>query len=107
VRNVSFDLQYLLSKHVTLSAGVSNTDSNGKFHPSDPNLLIPVSVASFSELEMRETIYSVGGEFDLKGGFMIGTHYKYARLKDVADNPYDDIQNGEAHIVMLSLTKRW
>lgn len=107
VKNVSLDLRYLLSKHVALNAGVSNTDSNGKFHPTDPNLLIPVSVATFSELKMRETIYSVGSDIDLTGGFMLGTHYKYARLKDLADNPYDDIQNGEAHIVMLSLTKRW
>ncbi len=107
VRNVSVDLQYLLSKRVTLNVGVSNTDSKGKFHPSDPNLMVPVSIASFSELEMRETIYSVGGEFDLKKGFMLGTHYKYARLKDLADNPYDDIENGEAHIFILSLIKRW
>ena len=107
VQNVSLDLRYLLSKHVSMHAGVSNTDSSGKFRPDDPNLLIPVSIASFSEIKMRETIYSVGGDFDLAGGFIFGTQYKYARLKDRADNPYDDIQNGEAHIVMLSLTKRW
>jgi hypothetical protein len=107
VRNASFDLQYLLSKHVTLNGGVSTTESKGKFHPADLNLLSPVSVASFSELDMRETVCSVGGEVALKGGFTVNTHYKYARLKDVADNPYDDVQNGEAHIVMVWLTKRW
>jgi hypothetical protein len=107
VRSVSFDLQYLLSKHVTLNAGVSNTESKGKFYPGDPNLLSPVSIASFSELRMRETLYTLGGQFDLKGGFSLGTNYKYARLKDLAGNPYDDIDNGEAHILVLSLTKRW
>jgi len=107
VRNVSVDLQYLLSKQVTLNAGVSNTESEGKFHPSDPNLVEPVSIASFSELQMRETLYTLGGQIDLKGGFTIGTQYKYARLKDLAGNPYDDIDNSEVHIVVLSLTKRW
>jgi len=107
VRTVSFDLQYLLSKQVTLNAGVSTTESKGKFYPADANLLSPVSVASFSELHTRESIYTVGGGVDLKGGFTVNTHYKYARLKDLADNPNDDIQNGEAHIVMLWLTKRW
>lgn len=107
VRNVSFDLQYLLSKQVTLNAGVSNTESKGKFHPSDPNLLAPVSIASFSELQMRETLYTLGGQVDLKGGFTIGTQYRYALLKDLVGNPYDDIRNGEVHIVVLSLTKRW
>ena len=107
VRTYSFDLQYLLSKHTTLHAGVSTTESKGKFYPAAPNLLEPVSVASFSELHMRESIYSVGGEVDLKGGFSLNTNYKYARLKDLADNPYDDVQNGESHIVMVWLTKRW
>ncbi|NJD56279.1 MAG: hypothetical protein FIA94_07735, partial [Nitrospirae bacterium] len=107
VRNVSFDIQYLLSKHVTLNAGVSNTESKGKFHPGDPNLLSPASIASYSEQRMRETLYTLGGQFDLKGGFSLGTNYKYARLKDLAGNPYDDIDNGEAHILVFSLTKRW
>jgi len=107
VRNVSIDLQYLMTKHTTLSAGVSTTESKGKFHPQSPDLLVPVSVASFSELEMRETIYTVGSEIDLKGGFSLGMNYKYAVLKDIADNPYDDIKDGEAHIIVVMLTKRW
>jgi predicted porin len=106
-RTFSLDLQYLLSKHVTLNGGVSTTESKGKFYAADPNLISPVSVASFSELDMRETICSVGGEVALKGGFTINTNYKYAKLKDLADNPYDDVENGEAHIVMVWLTKRW
>jgi hypothetical protein len=90
-----------------LSGGVSTTESKAKFHPGDPNLLAPLSVASFSELEMRETIYTLGGEVDLKGGFSFGTHYKYAVFDDVLNNPYDDIKDGEAHILIVSLTKRW
>jgi hypothetical protein len=107
VRNVSFDIQYFLTKHTALSGGVSTTESKAKFHPGDPNLLAPLSVASFSELEMRETIYTLGGEVDLKGGFSFGTHYKYAVFDDVLNNPYDDIKDGEAHILIVSLTKRW
>jgi hypothetical protein len=107
VRHVSFDLQYLPTKHSTLRAGVSTTKSEGKFHPGDPNLLSPVSVSSFSELKTRETVYSLGGEIDLKGGFSLGTNYNYAVLKDQASNPYDDIEDGEAHIIILTLTKRW
>jgi hypothetical protein len=56
---------------------------------------------------MRETLYTLGGQFDLTGGFSIGTQYRYALLKDLVGNPYDDIRNGEVHIVVLSLTKRW
>jgi hypothetical protein len=107
VHSGSVDVVYLPRKNITLNAGASVTESKGAFQPSVPDLLVPVSVAAFSQLKMRETICTLGGEYAFWGGLAAGVHYKYARLEDLIDNPYDGVDNGEAHIVMLTLSKRW
>ena len=33
--------------------------------------------------------------------------YRYADLEDRLDNIYDDVEDGKAHIVILSATKKW
>jgi len=98
---------YVPEKSVTLSGGVVHTISSGAFYPSSPALLEPLSVASFTDLKIRETAYTVSGEYRFKGGFAAGLQYRYSNLDDVLDNPNDDIKDGNAHIVLLSLTKKW
>lgn len=105
--NYAFDVRYVPKDSVTLGAGVSHTRSSGAFSPADPGLLQPVSVSSFSELKLRETVYSVSGEYRFKNGFGAGIQYKYSDFDDVLDSPGDDVNDGRAHIIYLALSKRW
>lgn len=63
-------------------------------------LLQPVSVVSFTGLKIRETVISAGGHSRFKKGFSFGMKHNYSGVKDVLDNPYDDITNGSVRIVL-------
>ncbi|MEW6108285.1 MAG: MtrB/PioB family outer membrane beta-barrel protein [Nitrospirota bacterium] len=105
--NYSFDINYNPQRVIFLNAGVSHTISRGRFYPSDPTLAQPVSIASFSELKTRETVYSASGEYKFKHGFATGIQYRYSKFDDALDNPYDDIEDGRAHIILLTFSKKW
>ncbi len=107
VHSYGLDLHYLPATNISLNAGVSYTLSSGAFYPSDPNLLQPVSIASFSELKTRDTICYLSGEYRFKGGWAAGFQYRYSDFNDVIDNPYDDVSDGKAHIIVVTLSKRW
>ena len=104
-RNYAADLSYMPKNNINVSAGVSHTVSNSRFYPSAKDLLEPVSVASFSDLKTKDTIYSFSGEYRFRGGLKLGTTYKYCSVKDALANPYDDLGNGTAHILMVTLSK--
>jgi predicted porin len=107
VHSYAVDASFRPSSNLTVTGGVSHTISSGAFYPGSSVLLQPVSVASFSDLKIRETVASAGGEYRFEKGFSVGATYKYSEVKDVLDNPFDDVTNGKAHIVMLSLSKKW
>lgn len=107
MHNFGLDINYLPKNNITVNTGVSYTISRGEFSPSDPNLLQPVSIASFSQLKTRELVYYASGEYRFKGGFAAGVQYRYCNFDDVLDNPFDDVSDGRAHIVLLTLSKRW
>jgi opacity protein-like surface antigen len=106
-RNYSLHLNYVPVPNVALNGGISHTKSSGSFSPKELNLTEPVSVSSFSELKLRETAYYAAGEYQFKGGFSAGLRYSYRTLKDLLDNPNNDISNGTANIVLLTLSKKW
>lgn len=99
------DLTYQPTSSLTLNGGVSHTTAQGRFSPS--NVLGQSSIDDFSELKTRETIYSASGEYRLKNGFGIGLNYQYATFKDAYNNNLDDVNDGRAHIVFLTLSKKW
>jgi predicted porin len=107
MHHYALDFSYLPKNNITLGAGVSYTISRGAFYPSDANLLMPVSIASFAELKTKELLCSFSGEYRFKGGFGLGAEYRYADFDDVLDNPNDDVVDGKAHIILLTLSKRW
>jgi predicted porin len=107
VHSYGLDLSYLPKDNITINTGASYTISSGEFSPSDPNLLQPVSIASFSQLKTKEFIYYLSGEYRVKGGWAAGVQYRYCDFDDALDNPWDDVSDGKAHIVLLSLSKRW
>ncbi len=101
----SLDLIYQPSSSLTLNGGLSHTTAQGRFSPS--NVLGQKSIDDFSELKTRETIYSASGNYRLRNGFGIGLNYRYATFKDAYDNMLDDVKDGRAHIVFLTLSKKW
>jgi hypothetical protein len=107
VHSYAVHLSYMPKETITLNAGVTHTRSRAKFSPNSDDLLQPVSVASFSELKIRETLYSVSGDYDIWGGFKLGVDYRFRYFDDVIDSPIDDVDDGDAHIIMLAISKRW
>ncbi len=105
--NYAIDVNYMPKNNITVNAGISYSISSGMFYPNSQDLLQPVSVASFSELKLRETVYSASGEYRFRNGFAAGLQLRYTVVKDVLDNPNDDLNNGKAHIILLTLSKRW
>jgi hypothetical protein len=103
----SVNVAYMPFERLNLGASVAHSRSTAKFYPGSPDLLQPVSVASFSKLEIRETATLISGEYEFGNGFGLGVDYKYADFDDVLDNPYDDVDDGHVHIVLLSLSKKW
>jgi predicted porin len=101
------DVNYMPKENMTLHAGLSYTLSKGQFYPGSANLLQPVSVASFSALKEKETVFTLSGEYKFKNGYGLEMRYTYSSLDDVQNNPYDDVQNGNANIFIVLLTKRW
>ncbi len=100
------DLNYTPKSNLTLGTGFNYTLSNGKFYPSDTNLLHP-STADFSALRTKETVCYASGEYRFKRGFSLGMDYKYSQLDDDINNKYDDVKDGKAHVVFLTLSKKW
>jgi len=101
------DLSYTPSGRVTVTGGITHTISSGAFYPNSTDLLQPVSVASFTQLKTHETVVSVNGEYRFNKGFSASAHYRYSDFKDMLNNPYDDVQSGRAHIVLLTISKKW
>jgi predicted porin len=103
-QSYSFDVHYSPKSFISLEAGINHTISRGRFSTSASNLQdIPV----FSDLKTRETNYSASGEYQFKGGFSAGLQYRYSTLKDLQDNPYNEIDDGRVSIVLLTLSKKW
>ncbi|TAN38056.1 MAG: hypothetical protein EPN25_14505 [Nitrospirae bacterium] len=107
VHSYSLDAAYSPSTAIIVTGGISHTISNGGFYPNSSVLLQPVSVASFSELKIRETVVTAGGEYHLKKGFSVGVKYRYSEVQDVLANIFDDVTNGKAHIALLTISKKW
>lgn len=107
VNNYALDLNYMPSDSINLNAGVSHTTGKGGFHPSLSDLLSPVSIATFSDLKIRETVFRGNAEYSFKNGFTLSAGYKYAEFKDSMDNIYDSIKDGTAHTLLFTITKRW
>ncbi len=105
--NYALSVNYVPNDRIDLNAGLSYTVSSGAFYPTSDDLLLPVSVATFSELKTRETVFSLSGEYRISKDLTAGIQYRYTDFNDVLDNPWDDVQDGRAHIVLLTLSKKW
>jgi len=103
--NYAVDLSYMPKNNLMLNGGISHTDSRGNFYPTD--LLGQSGINALSKTEVRETVFSVMGKYTVRKTFNIGLQYRYARFDDVLDRPNDDLNDGKAHTLLLSLRKEW
>ncbi len=103
----SADLSYVPEDNLNINAGVSHIILRSIFYPSNFNLLEPVSIATFTRLKARETVYSAGCQYRFRTGFTTELKYKHTVLVEDAENPYDDIMDGKAHIILLTVSKSW
>jgi predicted porin len=85
----------------------SYTRSEGGFYPNRSDLLEPFSIASFSRMEQSYFLLHLAGQYQFENGLSMDLDYRYADLEDRLDNIYDDVEDGKAHIVILSATKKW
>ena len=98
---------YRFSEKLYLTGDITYTKSEGDFDPNNDDLLEPVSIASFSELDRRDFILHLGGEYSFENGLSMGLDYRYGDLDDKSDNIYDSVEDGEAHIMSINASKRW
>ncbi|MBI4689767.1 MAG: hypothetical protein HY754_05830 [Nitrospirae bacterium] len=97
------NINYVPEKNINLNAEVNQIKGKGNFDSS----ALSESISSFSELNVRETLYSIMGEYMFKGNWIVGLRYKYNSFRDIIDNPYDDTENGIVRIVMATVSKKW
>jgi hypothetical protein len=98
---------YRFSEKLYLTGDISYTKSEGDFDPNSDGLLEPVSIASFSELDRRDFILHLGGEYSFENGLSMGLDYRYGDLDDKSNNIYGDVEDGEAHIISINASKKW
>ncbi|MBI4683170.1 MAG: hypothetical protein HY757_08745 [Nitrospirae bacterium] len=101
----SASLDYAPVEKLDILALVSHVRSYGDFYPGSGDLLSPVSVSSFSQQKIRETVYSLSGDSECMNGLSCGMEFSYSDTKDVLDNDHDSNQDGHAYIVMLKFKK--
>jgi len=101
------NLNYVPEKDININAEVNQTKGKGGFSPGISAALLPESIASYSELNVKETVYSIGGEYMFKNGWTIGCRYKYNSYRDMIDNSYDNAGNGIVRIVLATISKKW
>ena len=98
---------YRFSEKLYLTGDISYTKSKGEFDPHHDDLLEPVDISSFSELDRRDFILHLGGEYNFENGLTMGLDYRYGDLDDKSDNNYDSVEDGEAHIISVNASKKW
>jgi opacity protein-like surface antigen len=85
-----------------LNAGVSLTKSTAVFDPDDG------LVTSFSDIDLREVVYSVSAEYEIKGGWGVGAGYEYADFDNLNEDPENLFaEDGTAHVISVTARKKW
>jgi hypothetical protein len=70
--------------------------------------LDPIDIASLSEVRLRETEYSLSGDYRLKSGWGFGLVYRYSDFDNRLENPLNPTTfDGSAHIALVTVSKKW
>ena len=98
---------YKVNEKLNLNGGITRTRSKAHFEVTAADLTTPESIDSFSRLDIIETAYSVKGSYRLSHGFMVRAEYRYTDFDDVVEDPYDDVSDGTAHVIWITLSRKW
>ncbi|MEW6068564.1 MAG: MtrB/PioB family outer membrane beta-barrel protein [Nitrospirota bacterium] len=104
---IGANVNYKPRKNIGLSAGISYTEGRAYYLTSVSEAEDPVSIASFSEVKIRETDYKLSGKYYFKDGWELGAQYSYSDFNNVIENSDDPFEDGDAHVIYLTITKRW
>lgn len=106
--NLNYKRKYTPARTIELNGGVSQTRGKANFTPGIADAVTPSSIGTLSEVDLRETEYTVSGAFDLKRGWKAGVNYKYTQLENlrkIPENPIDT--DGIAQVMLVTFTRRW
>ncbi len=101
------NINYKVNEKLNLNGGITRTRSKARFEVTSADLTTPDSIDSFSRLDIIETAYSVKGSYRLSHGFTVRAEYRYTDLDDVVEDPYDDVSDGTAHVIWITLSRKW
>lgn len=104
-RTYMVDASYMPKGKFLLNAGISHTNSRGSFSPS--NILGQAVIGDFSRVETNETVLSLAGKYPITKTVEMGLQYRYVYFEDVLDRPYDDVDDGRVHAILLTMRKEW
>lgn len=104
IHNYSVDFTYSPKNSMSYSAGISHTISKGMCYAGNSEF---ESLALFSDLKIKETVFQAAVEYRFKNGLLAGISYKHIDFNDVIDNPYDDVNDGRANLILVKISKRW
>jgi predicted porin len=93
--NYSVNISYIPRERIIMSAGGSWTRSSGEFSPDSFN------VASLSEIDNTETVYSASGEYGFKNGLNLAVRYTYSDVEN------SETQSGTAQTVLMTASSKW
>jgi hypothetical protein len=100
--NISASVDYSPVENVDLKAGINYTQSEGEFSPDN------FGVASFTRIEVRETVYTASARIGLPRDWDLGFSYELVDLENIIENPQNPTYgDGEAHLLLVSLSKKW
>jgi hypothetical protein len=113
VNNYAFNAGYQWNENLYLNAGVSLTDSTGSIVEthrdtlgilSDPNF--PLLIPSLTGVRIKETSYTLSGNYELKKGVFLGADFQYRDFNDELDQ-VDDVEDGISRILLVKISKKW
>ncbi|MEW6569955.1 MAG: MtrB/PioB family outer membrane beta-barrel protein [Nitrospirota bacterium] len=107
IQTVSTNVNYRPATRLDLSAGGTYTESTSDFFPGAQAATEPVSISEFSELKIRQTDLRFSGRYSFADGWDFSLKYLYSKFDDAIDRLFKPADDGEAHIILLGLTKRW
>jgi len=107
IHTFAVNLNYSPKKNIDLLTGISYTKSKANFFPYAEAATEPVSIADFSEIDIQQIGFTLQGHYEFKKGWEVGVKYSYSDFNYEYNNPLNPYEDSNAHIVLLSISKRW
>jgi len=97
------NLNYVPVERLNLNTDITYTISKGTFYPGVLISDIKDIKALEAEAEIKETGITIRTDYDMKRGWSAGIRYAFINY----DDGFNDTLDSEAHLIFVSLSKRW